>query len=64
VMLGQVGERKMGSPAVDPFLVALDERVESERGSRAAERTLVALVVAVQLCWIAVLAYTAYVFLT
>jgi hypothetical protein len=53
----------MGSPAVDPFLVALDERVESKRGSRAAERALVALVVAVQLCWIAALAYTGYVFL-
>lgn len=54
----------MGSPAVDPFLVAYDEDVESERGSRAADRAYVALFLAVQVGWITALAYAAYVFLT
>lgn len=63
--LGKVGERNtVGSPAVDPFLVAYDEDVKSERGSRAADRAYVALFLAVQVGWITALAYAAYVFLT
>ena len=54
----------MGSPAVDPFLVAFDEDVQPESGSRAGERALVALFLAVQVGWITALVYGAYVFLT
>lgn len=63
VSLGKVGERtSVASPAVDPFLVAFDEHPESGSGSHATERAFVALVVAVQVGWIAALAYAVYVF--
>ena len=53
----------MGSPAVDPSLIAFDDDVASEGGSRAASGALLTLVVAVQVGWIAALAYAAYVLL-
>ena len=54
----------MGSPAVDPFLVGFDEHLETGSRARATDRVIVALVVAIQVGWIAALAYGAYVFLT
>ena len=53
----------MGSPAVDPFAIALDEATAPPSRVQATDRAVVALVVAVQFVWIAALAYAAYVFL-